>query len=74
MAGKQNTTLEIEPLVYNVSEVAQLLGLSKTATWEAVWRGEVPSIRVGRRVLVPRQALQGFLDRVGGDERNGAES
>ena len=54
-----------DALVYNVAQVAQLLGLGKTATWEAIWRGEIPHIRVGRRVLVPRLALEHFLAQAG---------
>ena len=50
---------------FSRSEVAQLLGLGKTATWEALWRGEIPYVRVGRRVLVPRRALEEFLAQAG---------
>jgi excisionase family DNA binding protein len=49
-------------LVLNVPEVAELLGMGTTATWEAVWRGEIPHIKVGRRVLVPRRALEEMLE------------
>ena len=56
-----------EALVYNVSEVAQLLGMGKTATWEAIWRGEIPHLKIGRRVLVPRAASQSLLSQAGSD-------
>ena len=62
MIGRQE-----EKLVYNVSEVSKLLGLGKSATWEAIWRGEIPHVKVGRRVLVPRQALIKFLEVREGD-------
>jgi excisionase family DNA binding protein len=49
-------------LVFTVEEVAQLLGISRSFACEAVQRGEIPSMRIGRRSLVPKAALQRFLD------------
>ena len=51
-----------ERLTYTVKEVAQALGISKEAVWDRVWDGTIPSVRVGRRVLVPRRALERFVD------------
>ena len=48
-------------LVLTVGEAAQLLRLSRNTAYEAVSRGEIPSIRVGRRILIPRVALQRLL-------------
>ena len=47
--------------VLNVAEVAVVLGLSRNATYEAVRRGEIPAIRIGRRILVPVRALDDAL-------------
>lgn len=44
-------------LTLTVEEAAGLLGISRAFAYEAVRRGEIPSIRIGRRVLVPRVAL-----------------
>ena len=49
-------------LVFTVEEAAQLLGISRSFAYEAVHRGEIPSMRIGRRILVPKAALQRFLD------------
>jgi excisionase family DNA binding protein len=43
-------------LTLTVEEAAALLGISRAFAYEAVRRGEIPSIRIGRRVLVPRVA------------------
>jgi excisionase family DNA binding protein len=51
-------------LVYTVEEAAALLGISRSFAYESVQRGEVPSMRIGRRILVPKAALQRFLDTV----------
>lgn len=45
-------------LTVTVEEAATLLGISRAFAYEAVARGEIPSIRIGRRVLVPRAALE----------------
>lgn len=44
-------------LTVDVPTAARLLGLSKNATYEATRTGALPSLRVGRRVLVPVPAL-----------------
>jgi excisionase family DNA binding protein len=49
-------------LTLTVEEVAATLGISRAFAYEAVRRGEIPSIRIGRRVLVPRAALERLID------------
>ncbi len=48
-------------LTLSVDEVASLLGLGRTAAYEAARRGEIPSRRLGRRVIVPVPALLDWL-------------
>jgi excisionase family DNA binding protein len=55
----------IERSTYTVPEAAQLLGLSRNRTYEAIAAGEVPALRIGRRVLVPRAALERMLSEAG---------
>ncbi len=42
-------------------DTGNLLGLSKAATYDAVSRGDIPAIRIGRRLLVPTAALRRML-------------
>ena len=51
-----------DKLIYTVEETRALLGLSRTLVYEAIRRGEIPSIRVGRRILIPRAALERLLE------------
>lgn len=51
-----------ERLTLTVEEAARLLGISRSFAYEAVAAGELPSIRIGRRVLIPRAALERLLD------------
>lgn len=48
-------------ITLTVEEVASLLGLGRTAAYEAARRGEIPSRRLGRRVIVPVPALLEWL-------------
>lgn len=49
------------PHTYTAREAAERLGIGLTSLYAAVQRGELPSIRVGRRVLVPRRSLDVLL-------------
>jgi excisionase family DNA binding protein len=45
-----------------VEEAATALGISRATAYEAVSRGEIPAIRIGRRILIPKVALAKLLD------------
>ena len=47
---------------YTVEEVAELLGIGRSSAYTAVHTGEIPSIRIGRRLLVPVSGLKRLLD------------
>jgi len=51
-------------LVFTVPEVAVLLGVSRAFAYELVARKELPALRLGRRLVVPRAALNGLLGKV----------
>ena len=57
-----NESVGIERRTITVSEAAQLLGISRNAAYAAVHRGEIPSIRLGRRYVVPIDRLEELLD------------
>jgi excisionase family DNA binding protein len=56
--------MEPERLTLTVEESAKLLSISRNLAYELVADGRLPSIRLGRRVLVPRQALYQLLEEV----------
>jgi excisionase family DNA binding protein len=45
-------------LALSVDEAAALLGVSRDLVYDLVARGEIPSVRLGRRIVVPRHALE----------------
>ena len=46
------------PLLLAVPDAARLLGIGTTLTWDLVRAGAIPSVKLGRRVLIPRAALE----------------
>lgn len=49
------------PLVLTVEETARYLRISRGSAYEAVKTNEIPHVRIGRRVLIPRAALLALL-------------
>ena len=49
-------------LVLTVTEAAAALGISRAHAYELVARGELPSLRLGRRIVVPRRGLERLID------------
>ena len=50
----------IQP-VMTVTDAARILHISRGSAYEAVKAGEIPSIRLGRRIVVPTAALVRML-------------
>jgi excisionase family DNA binding protein len=50
-----------ERQTYTVDEVAVVLGIGRNGAYEAIWRHEIPAIRLGRRLLVPKVAIDRLL-------------
>jgi excisionase family DNA binding protein len=54
--------MDTECLTISVEEAGRLLGYSRNTAYEAARRGELPTIRLGHKIRVPRVALQRLLD------------
>ncbi|AAW39840.1 MAG: DNA binding protein, excisionase family [Dehalococcoides mccartyi] len=50
-------------LCLSVPEAAKMLGLSKNFTYELVRQGAIPSIKLGKRILISRMQLEEILKR-----------
>lgn len=54
---------KIESLVVKLwPDAAKMLGLGRSAVYEAIARGEIPVIRFGRRIVVSKKALAKIVD------------
>jgi excisionase family DNA binding protein len=54
-------------LVWTVEEAGRMLGISRAHAYELVARGELPHLRLGRRVVVPKHAIELLLARAASD-------
>ena len=56
-------------VVFTVDEAAQLLRISRGLAFSAIHSGTIPSLRIGRRILIPRAALLALIDGDDGPDR-----
>jgi hypothetical protein len=52
-------------LVYEVPEAGAMLGLNRNASYLAAKRGDIPTIRIGKLLKVPKAAFHALLERAG---------
>ena len=52
----------------SISEAAKRLGVGRNAAYEAARQGQLPVLRIGRRLLVPKLALENLLRSAGADK------
>jgi excisionase family DNA binding protein len=58
-----------EKLTLTVDEAAAALGIGRTLAYEKCRTGELPSLKIGRRILISRVALQRMLEECGAAKR-----
>jgi excisionase family DNA binding protein len=52
------------PYLFSVNEAARLLGIGRTKCFELLGSEELPSVRIGRRRLVHRDAIRDYAARL----------
>jgi excisionase family DNA binding protein len=55
------TTPNDQPATMTVEQAGQLLGISRRSAYRAAAAGQLPTLRLGRRILVPTAALHRML-------------
>ena len=55
-------TFDELPMFLNVATVAKLLGISQSSGYELMHEKEFPSIKIGSRILVPRDKLKEWVE------------
>jgi excisionase family DNA binding protein len=58
-------TMRPQRLTMTVEEASEALGISRSLAYELVRQGEIPSLRLGRRIVVPVRALENLVERAG---------
>jgi excisionase family DNA binding protein len=61
--------MSAEKAIMTVREAHRLVPVSLNAFYASIKRGEIPSLRVGRKIFIPRAAFESFLrgERASGD-------
>jgi len=62
--AQAQTTAATERLTLTIDEVASTLGISRSSAYECAKRGEIPTVRFGRRIVVPRRAVLALLGEI----------
>ena len=57
------TSLDDLPVVIHVKDLAEILSISLTSAYYLVRSGQVRTVRVGRRYLIPKQSLLVYLEK-----------
>ena len=50
------------PLMLNVVQVAAVLGISRAGAYELVHGEEFPALKIGSRIVVPKDKLREWID------------
>lgn len=62
------TTSTERKVLYTVADVAAMLSIGRTATWELVRKGTIRSVRIGRTRRVPMSAIHEYVERLLAEE------
>lgn len=57
------TSYEQLPLMLNAQQVCQVLGISISSAYELMNEKGFPSVRIGNRLIVPKEKLKEWIDR-----------
>jgi len=60
------TSYEELPLFLNAETLAKLLGVSISSSYELMHEKDFPAIRIGSRVVVPKEKIQHWIDEITG--------
>lgn len=58
-----------DKIALNVTDVAQMLGLSRPTVYKLCNRKDFPAARIGGRVLIPRDKLKAWLEAQAEDKK-----
>jgi len=70
LSPKVNFEQQEESLLLNVRDGTQLLRVSRSRVYELVHSRQIPSIRLGKRILIPRAPLTRFIEESASNSMN----
>ena len=60
-SSSMDGSISLECRTLSVPEAAKALGIGRSAAYEAARTGQLPTIKIGKRILVPVVALERML-------------
>ena len=70
LSPKINPEQQEESLLLNVRDGARLLRVSRSRVYELVNSRQIPSVRLGKRILIPQAQLARFIEKAAKDSMN----
>jgi excisionase family DNA binding protein len=58
---KKRRAIALARMTLTIPEAARLLGISRNAAYQAARSGQIPTLRIGRLLLVPKVAFDAML-------------
>ena len=55
------TSYDELPLLLNVKQLADLLGVSDSSVYELIQEDDFPSLRIGKRIVIPKEELRVWI-------------
>ena len=52
----------VAPRLFTIPQAAGYLSATVWAVRSLIWAKELPNIRIGRRIVIPREALDAYVD------------
>jgi excisionase family DNA binding protein len=53
--------MDIPPLAVSIPEACRLIGVGKSLAYELIRSGQIATVKLGRRRLIPMASLQAFV-------------
>lgn len=61
----ENTQFQELPMTLTVEEVSKLLRVGRNTAYRLIQEGNIRCIRCGRKIIIPKDALEEFLTKIG---------
>ena len=55
------TSYDELPLLLNVKQLAELLGVSDSSVYELIQKDDFPSLRIGKRIVIHKEELRKWI-------------
>ena len=55
------TSYDELPLLLNVKQLVDLMGVSDSSVYELIQEADFPSLRIGKRIVVPKEELRKWI-------------